>query len=95
MRLSVLIHMQNTTLATFDSVGLINAVAVAARVPVGSVTLISVSAGGTRRLLSTDMLRVRLSVAGARKIDSNEVRRSAPIHKLVWTPRHTLRVAEN
>ena len=95
MRITVLIHMQNTTLATFDSVGLIITVAVAARVPVGSVTLISVSAGGTRRLLSADTLRVRLSVAGARNIDSDEVRRSAPIHKLVWMPRHTLRVAEN
>jgi hypothetical protein len=86
LRLSVLIRLQNTSIANFTAPArswLVSVVAAATGVPVSAVSLLSATAGDShttsRRLLLNeehDLLRVRLSIAGAAEMDTQAVIRT-------------------
>ena len=87
-RITVLLTLQNMTLAQFTpavQANLVASVASAAHVPVSSVTLVSyaAAAAGRRRLMGAElMMRVRLTVLHA---DALDVRRAAiMMHRRAW-----------
>ena len=85
-RITVLLTLQNMTLAQFTpavQANVVAAVASAAHVPVSSVTLVSYAPRQQRRLLGLQ-LHVRLSVLHADALDVRRLHATTATHRRAW-----------